>query len=252
MNTVLNRPALKAQARELLRTAQVSPKAFMVLYYSVLVLLDVLISFLPSEGLAGMFITTLSELFSWVLGAGLVLYFMFMGIRRRERMEFATLFDGFSFAGKLIALNLVVNAFTALWSLLLVFPGFIAFYRYRFAAYNLYENPDIGIFEALDRSKRQTRGMKMQLFNLDLSYFGWIVLAALPNLIVNISQYISVGGDVTAYLSLSTPLPLSLLCTAWSFAVALFYLPNWQCVLLDYYDAAKVATQEPPAAPDFL
>lgn len=76
MNTVLNRPALKAQARELLRTAQVSPKAFMVLYYSVLVLLDVLISFLPSEGLAGMFITTLSELFSWVLGAGLVLYFM--------------------------------------------------------------------------------------------------------------------------------------------------------------------------------
>ena len=248
MNTVLNRPALKAQARELLRTAQVSPKAFMVLYYSVLVLLDVLISFLPSEGLAGMFITTLSELFSWVLGAGLVLYFM--GIRRRERMEFATLFDGFSFAGKLIALNLVVNAFTALWSLLLVFPGFIAFYR--FAAYNLYENPDIGIFEALDRSKRQTRGMKMQLFNLDLSYFGWIVLAALPNLIVNISQYISVGGDVTAYLSLSTPLPLSLLCTAWSFAVALFYLPNWQCVLLDYYDAAKAATQEPPAAPDFL
>ena len=149
MNTVLNRPALKAQARELLRTAQVSPKAFMVLYYSVLVLLDVLISFLPSEGLAGMFITTLSELFSWVLGAGLVLYFM--GIRRRERMEFATLFDGFSFAGKLIALNLVVNAFTALWSLLLVFPGFIAFYRYRFAAYNLYENPDIGIFEALER-----------------------------------------------------------------------------------------------------
>lgn len=148
MNTVLNRPALKAQARELLRTAQVSPKAFMVLYYSVLVLLDVLISFLPSEGLAGMFITTLSELFSWVLGAGLVLYFM--GIRRRERMEFATLFDGFSFAGKLIALNLVVNAFTALWSLLLVFPGFIAFYRYRFAAYNLYENPDIGIFEALE------------------------------------------------------------------------------------------------------
>ena len=222
----------------------------MVLYYSVLVLLDVLISFLPSEGLAGMFITTLSELFSWVLGAGLVLYFM--GIRRRERMEFATLFDGFSFAGKLIALNLVVNAFTALWSLLLVFPGFIAFYRYRFAAYNLYENPDIGIFEALDRSKRQTRGMKMQLFNLDLSYFGWIVLAALPNLIVNISQYISVGGDVTAYLSLSTPLPLSLLCTAWSFAVALFYLPNWQCVLVDYYDAAKAATQEPPAAPDFL
>ena len=197
-----------------------------------------------------MFITTLSELFSWVLGAGLVLYFT--GIRRRERMEFATLFDGFSFAGKLIALNLVVNAFTALWSLLLVFPGFIAFYRYRFAAYNLYENPDIGIFEALDRSKWQTRGMKMQLFNLDLSYFGWIVLAALPNLIVNISQYISVGGDVTAYLSLSTPLPLSLLCTAWSFAVALFYLPNWQCVLLDYYDAAKAATQEPPAAPDFL
>ena len=70
-----------------------------------------------------------------------------------------------------------------LWSLLFIIPGIIAGYRYRFALYNLCENPEMGVMEALNMSKAQTRGHKWELFVLDLSFLGWELLCTLPMLI---------------------------------------------------------------------
>lgn len=69
--------------------------------------------------------------------------------------------------------------FVFLWSLLFIIPGIIAGYRYRFALYNLCENPEMGVMEALNMSKAQTRGHKWELFVLDLSFLGWIILCGL-------------------------------------------------------------------------
>lgn len=66
-----------------------------------------------------------------------------------------------------------------LWTLLFIIPGFIAAYRYRFAVYNLCENPDMGVMEAINMSKAQTAGFKWQLFVLDLSFIGWRILSGL-------------------------------------------------------------------------
>lgn len=63
--------------------------------------------------------------------------------------------------------------------LLLVIPGIVAAYRYRFAMLNLCENPEIGVMEALNMSKAQTLGFKWQLFVLDLSFIGWNILVGL-------------------------------------------------------------------------
>jgi hypothetical protein len=57
--------------------------------------------------------------------------------------------------------------------------GIIAAYRYRFALYNLCENPELGVMEALAMSKAQTLGFKWQLFVLDLSFIGWNILVSL-------------------------------------------------------------------------
>ena len=80
---------------------------------------------------------------------------------------------------KVILLNIVIYIFTFLWSLLLIIPGIIAGYRYRFALYNLCENPEMGVMDALNMSKAQTRGHKWELFVLDLSFIGWNLLCAL-------------------------------------------------------------------------
>ena len=67
----------------------------------------------------------------------------------------------------------------SLWSLLLVIPGIIAIYRYRFALYNLCENPELGVMDALRLSQQQTMGFKLDLFVLDVTFIGWGLLCGL-------------------------------------------------------------------------
>ena len=188
MAELIDRKRLKAEMRELLSTAQVSPRGMAALYLGLAMVLGVL-DYLSGGGnavldrnLVGIFVYVLTTLLTAVLGAGFSLYCM--AVRRGERAEYLTLFDGFSFVGKLIALTIVETVFIMLWSMLFVVPGIVAAYRYRFALYNLYENPGIGVMEALDMSKRQTWGYKSQLFALDWSYFGWLMLASLPMLVM--------------------------------------------------------------------
>ena len=146
----IDRKKCKWEAAELLREAQVSPKAMTALYMGLVLGLG-LLSSVAGSGFLGIFISILASLLSTVLLAGFTLYCM--AIRRGERAEYLTLFDGFSFVGKLILLELITAFFVVLWSMLFLIPGVIAAYRYSFAAYNLYENPGIGVMEALDMSK---------------------------------------------------------------------------------------------------
>lgn len=238
----IDRQACKWEAAELLRTAQVSPKAMTALYMGLIIVLN-LFSSLVDTGFFSIFISILVSLMSTVLAAGYALYCM--AIRRGERAEFLTLFDGFSFVGKLILLDIVLSVFIFLWSLLFVIPGIIAAYRYSFAFYNLYEDPEIGVMEALEMSKRQTLGYKSQLFTLDLSYLGWAILATLPTLLL----IFQMNRDLTMSVLYGIPAPgtyfglpiviLNAVFGVWQMLVALFYVPNCTCVQLAYFDIAK-------------
>jgi len=249
MFQLIDRRQLKADVKALLADAQVSPKAMVALYIGLSLLLNLLTSFSDTNGFLTTFINILTMLMNYLLTAGFILYCM--AIRRGERAEFLTLFDGFSFVGKLIALHIVILALIWMWSLLFVIPGIIAAYRYRFALYNLYENPGIGVMEALEMSKRQTFGYKAQLFMLDLSYFGWALLATLPALVYNTYAELQLVSSmlptdaaaaaipemsfVAAYPSWSWMIVIGL----WQLVVSLFYLPNYQCVELGYFEIAK-------------
>ncbi|MGM0499685.1 MAG: DUF975 family protein [Bacillota bacterium] len=66
-----------------------------------------------------------------------------------------------------------------LWTLLLIIPGIIKMYEYRFVPYILAENPNLQHNRVLDLSKKMTAGEKMNIFILDLSFLGWFILGAL-------------------------------------------------------------------------
>ncbi|WP_325199708.1 DUF975 family protein [Oscillibacter sp.] len=263
----IDRKQCKWEAAELLRDAQVSPKAMTALYMGLIIVLE-LFSSLVDTGFFGIFLSILVSLISTVLASGFALYCM--AVRRGERAEFLTLFDGFSFVGKLILLDILFSLFVFLWSLLFIIPGVIAAYRYGFAFYNLYEDPSLGVMEALDMSKRQTLGYKSQLFVLDLSYIGWVLLASLPTLLL----IFQINRDLTMSVLYGIPVPstyfglpifiLNAVFGLWQLLVALFYVPNCICVKLSYFDVAKrtsgvgLGTEEPSApwdgwnAPDGL
>ena len=260
---LIDRKKLKEEVRELLSGAQVSPRAMTALYAGLLLILNLVCAF-TGEGILSTFVSILTTLLSVLLGAGFAMYCM--AIRRGERAEYLTLFDGFSFVGKLIALTIVTYAFIWLWSMLFVIPGIVAAYRYRFAAYNLYENPGISVMEALEMSKRQTMGYKGQIFALDLSYIGWTLLASLPAMVEMGMMYYAMFSSYYDYMTgaisvmptdftASVILPAwlwTLISGLWSMAVSLFYLPHFQCVELGYFETAKRTSgvgsgSEPPA-----
>lgn len=130
------------------------------------------------------FVAAVNWLAQVIINAGWSIYHL--GVRQGKEMPYGCLLDGFAFLGKLILLNIVMGIFVYLWSLLFLIPGIIAQYRYRFAIYNLCENPEIGIMEAISMSKAQTAGFKGTLFVLDLSFLGWSILGWLTLGILNI------------------------------------------------------------------
>ena len=248
---LIDRKGMKAEVQEMLSGAQVSPRAITALYCGLLLVLNMVSAFAGDTGFLSTFVTILTSLLNVILGAGFAMYCM--AIRRGERAEYITLFDGFSFVGKLIGLTIVTALFIWLWSMLFIIPGIIAAYRYRFAPYNLYENPGIGVMEALEMSKRQTMGYKGQLFALGLSYLGWTLLASLPAIVevgmlyygLFSSAFDYMNGTIAAMpadISTFAVLPAwlwTLIISLWSMAVSLFYLPNYQCVELGYFETAK-------------
>lgn len=243
---LIDRRALKLEAKGLLRGAQVSPKAFVALYMALILVMD-LVDSLSGTGALGIFVMILVVLLALVLQVGFLLYCM--AIRRGERSEFLTLFDGFSLAGKVVALYLLEFLFIFLWSLLFTIPGIVAAYRYRFAIYNLCENPEISPLEAINMSKRQTLGYKSQLFGLDLSYLGWSILSNLPLFFYNSLVSYSVVLETWSPYVEAAPLPVdvtviplwvwTLLIGLWSLAVSLFYLHVFQATDLAYFETAK-------------
>ena len=261
---LIDRKGMKAEVREMLSGAQVSPRAITALYCGLLLVLNMVSAFAGDTGFLSTFVTILTSLLNVILGAGFAMYCM--AIRRGERAEYITLFDGFSFVGKLIGLTIVTALFIWLWSMLFIIPGIIAAYRYRFAPYNLYENPGIGVMEALEMSKRQTMGYKGQIFALDLSYIGWTLLASLPAMVEMGMMYYAMFSSYYDYMTgaisvmptdftASVILPAwlwTLISGLWSMAVSLFYLPHFQCVELGYFETAKRTSgvgsgSEPPA-----
>lgn len=248
MAKMLNRSLIKSQVREQLKTAQVAPKGMTAFYMALAMVLNVLVFFCDGAGLPSMFLTILANLLSIVLDAGFILYCF--AVCRNERFEYLSLFDGFSFTGKLVLLYLIRSAYTFLWSMLFVIPGIIATYRYRFAVYNLCENPDLSVTDALRLSVQQTYGYKMQLFNLDMSYLGWTLLSMLPMLVTEVSTFIS-SADFLAYMSTPSTLPAILLQGGWSLMVSLFYYPNYICANLVYFESAKTA-ERASGSPDGL
>ena len=70
----------------------------------------------------------------------------------------------------------VMGLVTAVFSIALVVPGIIASLSLFLTPYLLKDYPDLSIVETLRLSRKMMKGHKMQLFLLQLSFIGWILL----------------------------------------------------------------------------
>lgn len=113
----------------------------------------------------------------------------------------------------LILVSLLTSIFLSLWGLLFMVPYMVVMilaallgsmglmmlaillliggmvmmvifsYRYRLATYFLLDHPEMGALESITQSKQAMKGWKGELFILDWSFFGWLLLVALVELV---------------------------------------------------------------------
>lgn len=91
-----------------------------------------------------------------------------------------TIFSGFKDNYlNVVKIMFLMDLKTLLWLFLFIVPGIIKAYEYSMIPYLLAENPNLSTSQVFSLSKQMTTGQKMDLFVLDLSFLGWIILGAL-------------------------------------------------------------------------
>ena len=104
--------------------------------------------------------------------------------------------------------TLLVMLYTFLWSLLFIIPGIVKSYSYAMTPYILLDRPELSATEALKESEKMMNGHKMELFILDLSFIGWILLSMLTCgiLVLYVEPYM-MATKSAFYLELKGPDP---------------------------------------------
>ena len=97
----------------------------------------------------------------------------------RQEAQTGDLFSGFSQFVPAMVMSLLSTLLILGGMLLLIVPGIILSLSFAMAPYILAEDPECTGWEALKRSRRMMQGHKAELFWLDLTFFGWEILANL-------------------------------------------------------------------------
>lgn len=102
--------------------------------------------------------------------------FLFLDVARGAEVKMETLFEAFKKYGRYLLVAIIVIVFTWLWSLLFIIPGFIKSISYSMTYFIMRENPEMSPNDARKLSMKMMHGHKMELFLLELSFFGWALL----------------------------------------------------------------------------
>lgn len=118
-----------------------------------------------------------SLLIGGVLTVGVADFYM---TSRQYDVSFTKIFSGFSRNyWNVVKTMFLQSLYISLWSLLLIIPGIVKSFEYFFIPYLMAENPFISTARAFEISREMTRGKKMDIFLLQLSFFGWLFLGML-------------------------------------------------------------------------
>lgn len=221
----VNRRELKARAREQLRA---SHPAFWRITLVYLLLTSGVAAVADLAGAAriglppvhldtfALFLALLVTLYTMVMGLG----YQWWALRtyRRQPTGYGALIDGFSMAGRVILMNVVIF-FSALgWAVAFALPSSLVLlllsgllssgggmlflyllamggtflgslwigYRYAMAPYLLIDHPEQGAGAAVRESVAMMQGWKWEFCKLDLSFLGWHLVNALLSLAVTL------------------------------------------------------------------
>lgn len=95
----------------------------------------------------------------------------------KKEWSIGTLFSKFNRFGVSFVVNLLANIFLCLWSMLFCIPGIIKMYSYSMIFFLMQDDETLTGKAAITASRKLMKGHKWELFCLELSYIGWIILS---------------------------------------------------------------------------
>ncbi|MDL2300392.1 DUF975 family protein [Clostridiaceae bacterium OttesenSCG-928-D20] len=211
----INRPVIKANAKEQIRSTHPSP----ILMFLVVFLASAAWAFISErlfdggelysirDALLKFAISMPVEIALSILTIGFIK--IAMHISRNEPISWSDLLSGFSCVGKYIVLVLCMLAFFTVYFLaialiamlsarsiseafimnplavaylpiIIFLPFLLLMYFFRQVLFIMLDNPSFSAFDCIKASVSIMKGRKMELFMFDLSFIGWIILCVIP------------------------------------------------------------------------
>ena len=155
---------------------------------------------MPETSTFGSILSLLLQVMSAVLCVGFSI--LCLHVSRREAVAFANLLDGFGMLLRVISLSIFkyfvllgwslayalpaafLSAAIGPWGLVITLPLLYlpleALYAYRLSVFLLIDYPGLPAFQCLRLSRRIMKGYKWKLFQIDLSFLGWLILSLVP------------------------------------------------------------------------
>ena len=132
--------------------------------------------------LSGVFIASaIYAIIQFIIGSGVgVGYAQFnLDIIDGCETRIGTLFSRFSQIKTAIAAKILIFIRVFFGFIFFIIPGIMALYSYSMVNFVMADNPDLNAREALRESKRIMKGYRWNLFCLELSFFGLILISVL-------------------------------------------------------------------------
>ncbi len=123
----------------------------------------------------------ISGLAAFILGGVLQLGYARFLLRQYDGKEtnINDLFSRFDRFGQGFAQLFLRQLYVFLWTLLFIIPGLIKIYSYAMTPFLMEDHPELSASQAIDCSRALMDGHKWELFWLDLTFLGWVILAVL-------------------------------------------------------------------------
>lgn len=103
----------------------------------------------------------------------------FLKLIRKEDIRYESLFDGYKDFVRTFLTYFLYGIAVAIGTLLFIVPGIILAIGLMMSIYLIKDDKEISAMDALKKSWEMTKGHKMNLFMLGLSFIGWFILCFL-------------------------------------------------------------------------
>lgn len=95
-------------------------------------------------------------------------------------LKIRDLFSGFDVFGKSLLITVIYVLVVAIGMLIFIIPGIILALMFSQSYYILAQNPEKSAIECMKLSNNMMKNHKWELFILELSFIGWIILGSIP------------------------------------------------------------------------